>query len=248
MNPELKATAVRFLTALLAFTDDALSVQSIPAYDPISEPYAGPVAEASDLQSFYLPHRQLPPRGQELWRDFQGMIDLRICDPYTGHVPAAEMVRFHKAADALREWLVEEYQLRVEIPDRGKPKATDRERSLSADEVWDEIKKVLFERHNTDNEHRNVPITQGELASRVKKSQSFVSKLFEDKSNAEAVSRGKREGEVSLWDEYLVSVRGEKPGEDRQRANQKASRKGGRRKSGREHEAVDPRSRPGEDR
>ena len=235
MNSDLRATASDLLEALMEFSADALWMRTIPAYHPDKEPYAGPIAEVVQLQSYYLPHHQLPLPGQAFWRDVQGMIDLRFCDPYPDHLQAAETLGFHKALDIFRDWLVTTYQLAVEIPEKGKPKApSDGTHRPSRDETWDRIKVLIFERHNTDNEHAKTAYTQTELGELVCRSQKFIHTLFAEKGPGEGLT----------WGQYTDQFKSTLPAGEVWVSDRSSS---GKPKYNRELEGTDPGPRPGED-
>lgn len=178
MNEALRAAAEDLLDALVWLADDALVMRRIPVHNPAASPDQGPEPEAAALQAFYPPHRRLPEPGQSLYRDLQGMIDLRFCDPRTGpHTPAEEIVRFHKSIDQLLNWLVTCYDLGQAPPEAGQPPHPGG-RGPRPDPEADkkQLLNLIVQRHAGDGPDARTPFTQEELAKALGWPQSRVSR------------------------------------------------------------------------
>ncbi|MBA4066678.1 MAG: hypothetical protein C0501_23825 [Isosphaera sp.] len=178
MNDALRAVAEDLLEYLLWMANDALAMQKIPTCDPNTDENCGPDAQVRTLQAFYQPHERLPEPGQAIYRELQGMIDLRLCDPRTGtHTPVDELVRFHKTIDRMLLWLVEQYQLAQPVPEVG-PQRKPGNRGPRPDPEFDrgQLLQLIVRRHGGGGPEATTPYTQEELAKELGWNQSRVSR------------------------------------------------------------------------
>lgn len=180
INPDLQSAAADLADALSWLAEDAQIMRRIPVHDPSAHPELGPTLEVAALQAFYLPHRRLPIAGQDIWREIQGMTDLRFCDEPTGdHTPPDALVRFHKLVDSMLTWLVTTYDLMPEIPEKGrpKPKKIGTRDELDDDELRSKIYAIMVARVMTPGEKQYAPFTQTQLAEELGVSQPTVNRL-----------------------------------------------------------------------
>ena len=70
VNAYLRTVVVELIEAPIDFTDDALSMRTVPTYAPETEISAGPVKAAEELQSCVLPHSPLPEPVQYVTNSF----------------------------------------------------------------------------------------------------------------------------------------------------------------------------------
>lgn len=178
MNDARRAAAEDLLDALAWIAEDALVMRRVPTYGPEAASDPGPDPEVTVLQGFYLPHRRLPEPGQALYRDLQGMSDLRFCDPRPGpHTPPEELVRFHRTVDQLLHWLVATYDLGPPPPSSG-PSPTPAGRGARPDPKDDRraLLERIVRRHSGESPQAQTPYTQEELARELGWPQSRVSR------------------------------------------------------------------------
>ncbi len=180
MNPDLQAAAEALLYALRMKASDAYwgGIPEGPDFDLHETGTTEyPWAEVAELQLFYQPHRLLPPVGQELWRDLQGMIDPRLRrERPDAPSPPVDPVQLQKTIDALIHWLVITYKLDVPIPEKGKPKL-GRDCKPAGDDLpalRTRMMVIVSARHSTPGEQQYVPYTQDELAQTLGCSQTQI--------------------------------------------------------------------------
>lgn len=178
MNDALRAAAEDLLEYLLWMANDSLVMQKIPTCDPNTDENCGPDAQVRTLQAFYQPHERLPEPGQAIYRELQGMVDLRFCDPRPStHTPADELVRFHKTIDLMLVWLVEHYQLGRPVPEvapQRRPGARGPRPNPEADR--EQLLQSIVRRHAGKGPDAGTPYTQDELAKELGWNQSRVSR------------------------------------------------------------------------
>lgn len=146
MNANLQQAAKELLEYLLWFADEEWTPdEGVPICDFGGSP--GP--EVRHLQGFYPPHRRLPGRGQELWRELQGMIDLDFTRKTEPSSQPDEIVRFHQILDRFIAWVVDQYSLAETVPEEAvpvTPRATRRDKPAGKARI-ELLRITLWQRH-----------------------------------------------------------------------------------------------------
>ena len=107
MNKQEPLAARALLEELLWFSEvEWPELRGVPLGD--SDAMFG--QEVNRLQAFF-PNNRLPAPAQELWREIQGLTDRGFSMRDEPSVHPDDIVRLHKALDALIDWLTRRYKL-----------------------------------------------------------------------------------------------------------------------------------------